>query len=81
MLTLTQTMQKMQESMFSNPMKIGKKRKEQDNPQSASTSKTTKQNSESEIKSQCLSLAEKYGEPIYEKLAKVDGMRKKLIME
>lgn len=51
MLTLKQTMQKMQERMFSNPMKIGKKRKEQDNPQSASTSKTTKQNSESEIKS------------------------------
>lgn len=81
MLTLKQTMQKMQERMYSNPMKIGKKRKEQDNPQSASTSKTTKQNSESEIKSQCLSLAEKCGEPIYEKLAKVDGMRKKLIMK
>lgn len=40
MLTLKQTMQKMQERMYSNPMKIGKKRKEQDNPQSASTSKT-----------------------------------------
>lgn len=51
MLTLKQTMQKMQERMFINPMKSGKKRKEQDNPQSASTSKTTKQNSESEIKS------------------------------
>lgn len=77
MLTLTQTMQKMQERTFSNPMKIGKKRKEQDNPQSASTSKTTKQNSESEIKSQCLSLAEKCGEPIYEKFSESRRYEKK----
>lgn len=78
MLTLTETMQKMQARVLSDPMKGGEKRKEQDNPKSASTSKTTTQNSESDIESQRFSSAEKCGEPIYEKLAKVDGMRKKL---
>lgn len=77
MLTPTQTLQKMLERVFSDPIKSGEKGKEQDNPKLASTSKTPTQNSESDIKSWCLSSAEKSDKPIFERLAKVDGMKKK----
>uniref|UniRef100_K1PU65 Uncharacterized protein n=1 Tax=Magallana gigas TaxID=29159 RepID=K1PU65_MAGGI len=62
----------MLERVFSDPMKSGEKGKEQDNPKLASTSKTPTQNSESDIKSWCLSSAEKSDKPIFERLAKVD---------
>lgn len=81
MLTPTQTLQKMLERVFSDPIKSGEKGKEQDNPKLASTSKTPTQNSESDIKTWCLSSAEKSGKPIFERLAKVDGMKKSLTDE
>lgn len=51
MLTLTQTMQKMQEHVLCDPLKRGEKRKAQDIPQTASTSKTNRQDSESDTES------------------------------
>lgn len=51
MLTLTQTMQKMQEHVLCDPLKRGEKRKAQDIPQTASTSKTNGQDSESDTES------------------------------
>lgn len=81
MLTPTQTLQNMLERVFSDPMKSGEKGKEQDNPKLASTSKTPTQNSESDIKSWCLSSAEKSDKPIFERLAKVDGMKKSITDE
>lgn len=81
MLTPTQTLQNMLERVFSDPMKSGEKGKEQDNPKLASTSKTPTQNSESDIKSWCLSSAEKSDKPIFERLAKVDGMKKRSLTD
>lgn len=51
MLTLTQTMQKMQEHVLCDPLKRGEKWKAQDIPQTASTSKTNGQDSESDTES------------------------------
>lgn len=48
MLTLTQ---KMQEHVLCDPLKRGEKRKAQDIPQTASTSKTNRQDSESDTES------------------------------
>lgn len=51
MSTLTQTMQKMQEHVLCDPLKRVEKRKAQDIPQTASTSKTNRQGSESDTES------------------------------
>lgn len=51
MWTMTQTMQKMQKHVLSDPLKRGEKRKAQDIPQSASPRKTNKQDSESDNES------------------------------
>lgn len=67
----------MLECVFSDFMKSGEKGKEQDNFKLVLISKIFMQNSEFDIKFWCLSLVEKFDKLIFERLVKVDGMKKK----